>query len=152
VPDVDYTQHENTFLHPKSETTSGWNWKVIRGGIARWHKVTFTLDLRLRFCESLSYRESTVRIFLQVLLFFFIFEGNEGKGIEEDILQLCSHLVTIKSRGQNVPHSLDSLNVAVATGNYSIFIFYFFITDVRNKSSIVCKGFGLTLKVNSQLK
>jgi len=26
VPDVEYTQHENTFLHSESRTTSGWNW------------------------------------------------------------------------------------------------------------------------------
>jgi len=25
----EYTPHENTFLHSKRETTSGWNWKVI---------------------------------------------------------------------------------------------------------------------------
>jgi len=56
VPDVKYA-----LLHMKtrsctstseSETTSGWNWKVIRDGEtgrrgARWHKVTFTLAFLL---------------------------------------------------------------------------------------------------------
>jgi len=55
VPDLEYTQHENTFLHSLKakpqvgEIESGWNWKVIKGGESRrwgerWYRVTFTLD------------------------------------------------------------------------------------------------------------
>nr|WP_315822025.1 RNA methyltransferase [Paraflavitalea speifideiaquila] len=37
--------------------------------------------------------------------------GNESKGIREELLQLCSHRITIPRKGQ-----AESLNAAVATG------------------------------------
>lgn len=43
--------------------------------------------------------------------------GNEGKGISQEVLQLCDTLISIEP-GQTLPNGIDSLNVSVAAGNY----------------------------------
>ena len=47
---------------------------------------------------------------------FFSLTGNEGRGVNDQLLQLCNHLVTIPPAPGISQTPLDSLNVSVATG------------------------------------
>jgi tRNA G18 (ribose-2'-O)-methylase SpoU len=47
---------------------------------------------------------------------FFIYLGNEGKGLSAEILNLCTKYLTIPAQGNTNMSELDSLNVSVATG------------------------------------
>jgi len=59
VPDVEYTLHENTFLHNLRKRNPKWmKLQVIRG----WHKVTFTSD------ESLALKRLKGEFLTGVLL------------------------------------------------------------------------------------
>jgi len=42
--------------------------------------------------------------------------GNEGFGLDKDIINVCTDLVTVDSSNPSLPIGLDSLNVSVATG------------------------------------
>lgn len=67
---------------------------------------------------------------LNIIVLAFIFLGNEGKGISENILKLCDTLISIKS-GQELPKGIDSLNVSVAAGN-NIFHIFFKLLQIRD--------------------
>ena len=58
-----------------------------------------------------------VSVTYEMIFFFFFFlpPGNEGHGIHREVEEMCNAMLTVKPQ-RPLPPTLDSLNVAVATG------------------------------------
>ena len=48
-------------------------------------------------------------------------KGSEARGLSADVKQMCHNFITIKP-GSQINDAVDSLNVSVATGHYTLMI------------------------------
>ena len=61
--------------------------------------------------------------------------GNEGKGIDSDVIQLCDSVLTISpfhSELESSTSQVDSLNVSVATGNLIFLILVCGLVEIKS--------------------
>jgi len=68
VPDVEYTQHENTFLRYLRKRNQWVKLSEAGRRDARWHNVTFTLDFSLDFLALKGLENLAKHVFI-ILLF-----------------------------------------------------------------------------------
>ena len=60
----------------------------------------------------------SVVIFSNTNILFISILGNEGMGVREEILNICTQLTTVPSFSNSHLENLDSLNVSVASGRF----------------------------------
>lgn len=82
----------------KRSRTSGWD---VIGSMSRESDIQCSISS----CDSIGINKPTILVV-----------GNEGSGLDKDIVKLCTKSVTVESYNPSVPIGLDSLNVSVATG------------------------------------